>query len=141
IRAVRGGGVANTRVPTLKQRTGDFSEFSTRIIDPLTGVQFPNNVIPADRIDPFARGMLSRFPEPNVSLPGNQNFSTATPQAHNFHEELPRVDFRINDRHTVFGRFIKDTIPSEEPFGEIFGSNNASFPGVANTKTDTPGRS
>jgi Carboxypeptidase regulatory-like domain len=142
IRSVRGGGVANTRVPSLKQRAGDFSEFATTIIDPTNGQAFAGNVIPDNRIDPIAKALLSRFPLPNASaaaLGGNRNFSTATPQIRNFREELGRVDYRINNNHSVFGRIILDTIPSEEPFGEIFGTANAAFPGVANTKTDNPG--
>jgi hypothetical protein len=144
IKSVRGGGVANTRVPTLRQRSGDFSEFPVTIVNPFTGVPFPGNVIPASMIDPMARAILNRFPQPNAdpaALGGNRNFSTATPQIRNFREELPRVDYHAAANHLVYGRFINDTIPSAEPFGEIFGTNNAAFPGVANTKTDTPGRS
>ena len=38
-------------------------------------------------------------------------------------------------------RFINDSIPTEEPFGEVFGTNQASFPGIASTETNNPGRS
>ena len=144
IKSVRGGGVALTRVPTARQRAGDFSEFTVTIVDPATGVPFPGNIIPAGRMDPVAKSILNRFPTPNAdpaSLGGNRNFSTATPQVRNFREELPRVDYRPSDKHLLYARFINDVIPSEEPFGEVFGTNNAAFPGVANTKTDTPGRS
>lgn len=144
ITSVRGGGVQNTRVPTLRQRAGDFSEFTVTIKDPLTGLAFPGNVIPADRISPLAKGLLNRFPSPNADpnvLGGNRNFSVGTPQKRNFREELARVDYRLSNSHQVYARFINDTIPSEEPFGEVFGSFNAAFPGIANTKTDNPGRS
>ncbi len=144
IRSVRGGGVANTRVPTARQRAGDFSEFSTPIIDPTSGLPFPGNLIPANRIDPLAKALLNRFPDANAdpaALGGNRNFSTSTPQIRNFREELARVDYHLSSNHSVYGRVIFDTIPSEEPFGEIFGTANAAFPGVANTKTDNPGRS
>jgi carboxypeptidase family protein/TonB-dependent receptor-like protein len=141
ITSVRGGGVAQARVPTDRQRAGDFSEFAVTIIDPLTGAPFPGNQIPANRIDPLAKGLLNRFPAPNAAAGGTLNYSTATPQIRNFREELPRVDYRISDAHLVYGRAIIDTIPSEEPFGEVFGTSNAAFPGVADTKTDTPGRS
>lgn len=144
IRSVRGGGVSNTRVPTTRQRAGDFSEFSTTIIDPSSGLPFAGKVIPANRIDPLARALLNRFPNPNAdpaALGGNRNFSTSTPQIRNFREELARVDYHVSGNHNVYGRVIFDTIPSEEPFGEIFGTANAAFPGVANTKTDNPGRS
>src|SRR5439155_2743469 len=87
ITSVRGGGVALTRVPSARQRAGDFSEFSVTIVDPASGVPFPGNVIPANRIDPVAQAILNRFPVPNAdaaSLGGNRNFSTATPQVRNF---------------------------------------------------------
>jgi hypothetical protein len=141
---VRGGGVQNTRVPTERQRTGDFSEFSTVIRNPVTGEAFTNNRIPDSMIDPLARALLDRFPLPNASpaqLGGNRNFSAATGQERNFREELVRIDYNYSNAHNFFGRFINDTIPSEEPFGEVFGTNQASFPGIANTKTDKPGRS
>ena len=141
---VRGGGVQNTRVPTERQRAGDFSEFSTVITNPFNGQAFTNNRIPDDMIDPLARQLLERFPLPNASpaqLGGNRNYSAATGQDRNFREELVRIDYNYSNSHSFFGRFINDTIPSEEPFGEIFGTNQASFPGIANTKTDKPGRS
>ena len=144
IQSVRGGGVANTRVPTDRQRAGDFAEFPVTIVDPLTGLAFPGNAIPASRIDPLAKALLNRFPAPNAdpnALGGNRNFSTSTPQIRNFREELARVDYHVSGNHLVYGRAIFDAIPSEEPFGEIFGTANAAFPGVANTKTDNPGRS
>lgn len=144
VRTVRGGGVVITRVPTERQRRGDFSEFPSVVIrDPLTGQPFPGNVIPPDRIDPNARALLSVFPLPNSDpavLGGNRNFSAAAPSGRNYREELIRVDYNLSDRHKFFARFIHDSIPSTEPFGEIFGTNNAAFPGVADTKTNIPGR-
>jgi hypothetical protein len=141
---VRGGGVVSTRVPTERQRAGDFSEFSTVIRNPFTGQPFDGNRIPDTMIDPLARALLDRFPLPNASpaqLGGNRNFSAASGQKRDFREELVRIDYTVSNAHNVFGRFINDTIPSEEPFGEIFGTNNADFPGISNTKTDKPGRS
>ena len=142
IEQVRGGGITRTRVPSLLQRAGNFSESSTPIIDPTTGVAFEGNRIPDERIDPLAKALLSRFPAPNSDAStGNLNFSAATPQVRDFREELVRVDYQLGRNHLVYGRFIHDSIPSEEPFGEVFGTNNAAFPGIANTKTNNPGRS
>jgi hypothetical protein len=141
IEQVRGGGVQLTRVPSVRQRAGDFSELATTLIDPTTGLPFPGNQIPSNRIDPLARALLDRFPQPNGDFGGNRNFSVATPQVRDFREELARVDYQFSPSHLVYGRFIHDSIPSEEPFGEVFGTFNAAFPGIANTKTDNPGRS
>jgi hypothetical protein len=143
IRQVRGGGVQNTRTPTDRQRNGDFSEFSVIIRDPLTGLPFPGNVIPSGRIDPLARAMLDRFPAPNADpavLGGNRNFSDVTQTILDFREELLRIDYRFSDRHSVYGRFIHDTLPADQPYGEVFGSNQAAFPGIASLDSNQPGR-
>lgn len=134
------GGVLNTRTPTARQRAGDFSEFSTIIRDPVTGLPFPDNVIPDDRISPIAKQLLSLFPQPNASLAGNLNFSSQTQTEVDFREELVRVDYRPGNNHSFYGRFIHDTLPSEQTFGEIFGSAQASFPGIAALDSNQPGR-
>ena len=46
-------------VPTLRQRTGDFSA-GGEIRDPETGRPFPGNVIPAPRISPEATALLDQ---------------------------------------------------------------------------------
>jgi hypothetical protein len=64
-------------VPTLAERGGDLSAFSTQIFDPLTGQPFAGNQIPASRISPAAAALLNLFPQP--TLPGTtQNFYYAT---------------------------------------------------------------
>lgn len=140
---VIGGGVQNTRTPTARQRNGDFSEFSTIIVDPLTGQPFPGNVIPSNRIDPIARSLLSLFPEPNADpavLGGNRNYSASTQTKVDFREELIRMDYRFSPSHSVYGRFIHDTLPADQPFGEVFGSLRAAFPGIASLDSNQPGR-
>ena len=55
-------------VPSLAMRSGNFSELTRVIYDPLTGQPFPGNVIPADRIEPVARNILQQlYPEPNTA--------------------------------------------------------------------------
>lgn len=66
------GRTVISTVPTLLQRQGIFSEsISGRvpaIFDPATGAssrqQFPNNAIPASRVDPAALRLLERYPLP-----------------------------------------------------------------------------
>jgi hypothetical protein len=69
-------------VPTEAERNGDFSQTlaprgpqggqPVQIIDPLTNLPFPGNVIPQSRISPQAQALLSYIPLPNQS--GAQNF-------------------------------------------------------------------
>jgi hypothetical protein len=59
-------------VPTALEKTGNFSDFvdgSTGalipIFDPLTGQQFPGNIIPADRISPTSASLVQYLPNPD----------------------------------------------------------------------------
>ena len=63
-------------MPTALERAGDFSQTRTPsgalvvVNDPQTGRPFPNNQIPADRIDPRGVALLEVFPLPNtVGIP------------------------------------------------------------------------
>src|SRR5262249_2415241 len=51
-------------VPPLAFRNGDFSSLSTPIVDPLTGNQFPGNIIPPNRINALGKAFVDRFPAP-----------------------------------------------------------------------------
>ena len=44
---------------------GDFSSLATPIVDPLTGLQFPGNLIPASRFSRFAQILAPTVPAPN----------------------------------------------------------------------------
>jgi hypothetical protein len=75
------GRLTQGHVPEAQFRNGDFSAAPTKIYDPRTGnadgtgrTQFPNNQIPADRISPIARELISKIPMPNIpgaALGGN----------------------------------------------------------------------
>ncbi len=74
----RNGATSTATMPTLLERTGDFSQSvgpqgPVTIFDPLTSSPFPGNVIPANRISPVSLGLLKYYPNPNA--PGyKQNY-------------------------------------------------------------------
>jgi hypothetical protein len=56
-------------VPTTAIRGGNFqslSGFGVTLIDPLTREPFPNNTIPAARLDPVAQKIVAAVPQPNA---------------------------------------------------------------------------
>jgi trimeric autotransporter adhesin len=55
-------------LPTAAQRGGDFSGLSAVIYDPLSGLPFPNNIIPTGRLSPISLGLLSFIPLPNQAV-------------------------------------------------------------------------
>jgi trimeric autotransporter adhesin len=65
-------------VPTGAWRTGDFSGANVTLIDPQTGLPFPNNQIPADRIDPAALALLRYYPLPNQPVDAKNYYRSST---------------------------------------------------------------
>jgi hypothetical protein len=89
-------------------RNGDFSSLSTRIIDPLTGQQFPGNIIPQTRISPIAKNLFSNttaYPLPNRNVDpslGNYVHGQAN-GAHNHQGDL-RIDANLGPADNMFVR-------------------------------------
>ncbi|MGH9163613.1 MAG: carboxypeptidase regulatory-like domain-containing protein, partial [Vicinamibacteraceae bacterium] len=89
-------------LPSAAARAGDFSQSSTVIYDPATGnpdgtgrVPFPNNRIPADRLDPIAKRVLDLVPLPNIEGLENtesENFYASQP----FEAERWSLDNKVN---------------------------------------------
>ena len=102
----------STTVPTARTRNGDFSEFlpcGQTITDPNTGAPFAGNIIPANRLDPIARRILSLYPLPtaNVACPGegNRNYFSVR----NVQEQIDnygiKIDHRLSANNSLTGRF------------------------------------
>jgi hypothetical protein len=104
-KAIYGGARAN--VPTAAMRNGDFSASTIVIRDPLTGLPFPGNVIPADRIDPSARKILDFFyPLPNQGTlsSGMGVFQQFVPQTTNRSRADLRIDHEATKNDSIFLR-------------------------------------
>lgn len=99
-------------VPGATLRTGDFTGRAP-IFDPLTynaasGLRspFPNNIIPAARIDPIARKYLQLYePLPNVPAVANSNYLDSTPNQSDNDSGSIRIDHQFRGHDTLFGRF------------------------------------
>ncbi|MGH8248959.1 MAG: TonB-dependent receptor plug domain-containing protein, partial [Gammaproteobacteria bacterium] len=129
-----------TSVPTADQKLGDFSRTFDNagrlmpIYDPLTGRfegnnwvrdRFPGNVIPAHRINPTSRKIVSLYPDPNSVTPGSpdwQNNFVLSPNKgrFDFHNYTARLDHHFSSRQRLYGRWswnrhesfrIKNAIP------------------------------
>lgn len=92
------------KAPTALERAGDFSQSVNgvsggKIYDPLTGLPFANNVIPADRINPVAKAMLEYMPMPNLATDASgNNFSTSPNSRSDVYDSyLGRFDHTIGN--------------------------------------------
>jgi outer membrane receptor protein involved in Fe transport len=124
----RQGTTDNRVVLSAAQRAGDFSGGAV-IRDPLTGLPFPGNVIPTNRISPIATSILNQYvPRPNTT--GNR--VVRSPDVLDTREQLGlRVDYRVNDAHTLLGRYMYAHTNNVNPLG---GSN---FSPAGNTSVAT----
>ncbi|MCU1236553.1 MAG: hypothetical protein JWP63_4520 [Candidatus Solibacter sp.] len=111
-------------VPTALERNGDFSATVDQngkqiaIKDPLTGLAFPGNVIPANRINPGLQKLLNVFPLPNYQDPtGASNYLATDTYSQPRYETLVRVDYRIAERHTIYFRGIADSQNQSAAYG------------------------
>ena len=101
-------------VPTEGLRRGDFSFLPAPVIyDPTTGAAngagrqlFPNQLIPASRIDPASAKMNALIPAPNQSqVPGTNNYNAAGSYEFNRDNFDFKVNYNPTDKSSVFGRY------------------------------------
>ncbi len=112
-------------------RRGDLSSVSTVIRDPLTNLPFPNNQIPASRISPTARAILSdlaKYPLPNRTVSGvTGNFVGETLLSVRAHQGDARFDWSASEKDKVWARYSFATYVDErnrQPFALFMGSRN-----------------
>ena len=106
------GNTTTLTVLSDAQRRGDFSGGSP-VRDPLTGLPFPGNVIPAGRLDPAALKLIEDFvPRAN----NGANGFVASPDARDDRNQFGlRFDAVPMQNHSVLGRYLRTTTDMESP--------------------------
>lgn len=143
---------ANTNlltIPTAAQISGDLSGSSTAIYDPNTGnpdgtgrTRFPNNTIPANRIDPVSARLLALLPPPNnAGSNGQNNYFALLP----FHKDTTSFDTKVDynpsdkDRISVRLSFARPLIYQAPVFGAAGGPAQGAFEGTGLQRTYSGG--
>ena len=131
-------------VPTPAEIQGDFSMSGVKIYDPTTAVpnaaynpslptnatnfpytrsQFPNNMIPMDRINPLLEAFLMQYlPTPNMMMaagPDSNNYLDVRNETHFQNQGTVRVDHNFSNGDSLFGRY---SIGAEYGFSPSNGS-------------------
>ena len=133
IKEKRGVTTVNT-VPTAATRIGDFSDYRDRngnlipIYDPLTTRvdaqgrtvrdQFPNNIIPQDRILSVGRNIASIYPLPNNPGSNFDNYISTPNREITDKAFSGRVDHRLSDNDSFFVRFNYGKFKLDAPQGQ-----------------------
>jgi len=112
-------------VPSAKSRTGDFSEFTNAVKDPLTGVNFPGNCVGTfaggtctpnlkSRADfsPQGFALLNAYPLPNIpgvinadSNSGRPNFVGTRNNQERINSFDVKIDHRLTSNNNLSGRY------------------------------------
>jgi hypothetical protein len=128
-------------VPTLDQRNGDFSAYSTLIYDPNTGtpdgkgrIPFPGNKIPAQLISPAALKLQNYYPLPNLQGATNNYAATGGPIVDRDSVDT-KINWNRNDRHAIWGKYGRSWATSGGT--GIFGVAGGPAPGSDPGKGDT----
>jgi Carboxypeptidase regulatory-like domain/TonB dependent receptor-like, beta-barrel len=129
------GSSIQRSVPTLNMRQGDFSQFSTKIIDPSTGQQFRDpsratpgnpqglNIIPANRINALSQKVQDLYyPTPNLGGPNTltNNFNWIFPHNSDLYKgdwPFVRVDHKLTSNNSLFFRWSQRKTPYIRPGG------------------------
>jgi hypothetical protein len=90
-------------VPTPAERSGDFSKPTSAgpvvLYDPISHLPVFGNIIPANRIDPIATGLLNYIPLPNVAGVGVMNYQYTTTIPYNSLDFSTKLDHNLNERN------------------------------------------
>src|SRR5579863_3232465 len=85
-----------------------------------------------------AAAYLKAFMAPNPPNNGAQNqLITNYSQLNNYRQDIIRLDQIVGEKVRIFGRYMEDVVPQNEPFSLWGGAN---YPGVETTALNAPGR-
>ncbi|MBE3135473.1 MAG: TonB-dependent receptor [Acidobacteria bacterium] len=129
-------------LPTSLMRSGNFSQLSATIKDPLTGQQFSGNVIPANRITADGKAIANVY-EAMSKVAAQYNDSVLTNNTifqddnpFNFRQEMLRLDYQPSGAHRLTTRLVFDHYNLIEPGGTFINSQMPTVP----TNRKRPGR-
>ena len=121
-------GTRFVNMPTDLERKGDFSQSRDtngaliNVKDPLTGANFPGNVIPSSRFNALGLNMLKFFPLPNYTDPDpnlrySRNYRSQYAGAYPKRQDMVRIDGNFWSSFQFYYRFIKDKDEQDTPYG------------------------
>ena len=127
----------NATVPNQNERQGIFAnpvctayDGGGNCLNPTTTITTINPAAAA-----YIKDVFSKFPLPQD--PTTDQLVVSGRNQFNYRQEIIRLDHIVNDKVSLIGRWINDSIPTINPAG-LF--SQASVPGFATTNTRSPGK-
>jgi outer membrane receptor protein involved in Fe transport len=129
------GETTLTTVPSLKQRTGDFSELcpegftqgfcnnpAHQLFNVFANAPYPNNQLPPTQVNQISKNLLGFFPLPNA---GTNLFSTTQTLTNNTDQFGVKVDHYLDPRDTLNFYYMFNQLSQVDPLSP----GGASVPG------------
>ncbi|MPZ16897.1 MAG: TonB-dependent receptor plug domain-containing protein [Luteitalea sp.] len=120
-------------LPTRAQRRGDFSGTTGDLFFPGTTTPVPNRDI-SSLITPQGEAMAAVYDAMETLAAGYVDEPTANnavyqlSSPYDYRQDILRLDYRLNDRHTLYGRYLHDAPTRTSPFGLNINSNLPTVP-------------
>jgi hypothetical protein len=92
------------------------------------------NIIPTNRITVDGQAIASVYRNAIglatafINSPVGNNVTFQQPNPLDYREDLLRIDYKINDKHTLYGRYIKDKNELIDPFGTFITTQLPTIP-------------
>ncbi len=117
------------KVPTAAERVGDFSGALTDSLphDPFTGLAFPGNKIPTNKLSPAGLAILQVFPLPNTS--GSTNWVSSFVEPIKTRQDSIRGDVNISKKMNLLVKYTNETWTHASASGNFWG--DSPFPTLA----------
>ncbi len=122
-----------SRVPTLLERQGDFSQTvdangkAVTVKDPINGGTFAGNRIPLSRFSPVALKLLDYYPMPNRL--GANNYGMTAPTPSSWDAFVVKIDQHLFANDLLTARYVPRRSRSSNPFA---GSDVGTFGNTSN---------
>lgn len=115
------------KVPTMLMRQGNFSELLSnnifqspvQLVNPNTGTQYANNVIPQDQLSPNGLALLNAYPTPNTNNSGF-NWQDQAPYPQNQRKDTLVLDYIPADAHHFRFSLLNYNYDYTNPFAGNF---------------------
>jgi hypothetical protein len=127
----RSGQSRLATVPTIAERSGDFSQSGAPVFDPGAGAPFPGNQIPTSRQSQLAKQILNLFPLPNQAG-SSGNYLGQPVLNHDYSQFNVRVDHRLTGNDQLSLRYSYGGRDLFEPYAQ----EAANIPGFGDFVTD-----
>lgn len=126
-----GGNINRFRVPTLLERTGNFSQSTNnngqaipQLRDAVNGTTFPGNIIPVNRLYAIGVSILNLWPAPNATGL-NYNYESTSPIDERLTQQpTARVDYQPSSRLRISAKYTGQLATVKPTVGSIPGFND-----------------